>query len=62
MYFVLVERSVVYVYMCACNDAILLVAMVFMISLVISNKLLAVAFQWFFLSFEPSDITSYYIL
>ena len=31
--------------------------MVFMMSLVISNKLLAVAFRWLFLSFEPSDIT-----
>ena len=57
MYFVLGERSVVYICMCACNYAILLVAMVFMISLVISIKLLAVAFRWLFISFEPSDIT-----
>ena len=43
--------------MCIYNDAILLVAMVFMMSLVISNKLLMAAFQLFSTSFEPSDIT-----
>ena len=41
------------------NDAILMhmVAMVLLMSLVISNKLLVVGFQLFFTSFEPSDIT-----
>ena len=41
------------------NDAILMhmVAMVFMMSLMISNKLLVVAFRLFFTSFEPSDVT-----
>ena len=41
------------------NDAILMhmVAMVFMMNLVVSNKLLVVAFRLFFTSFESSDIT-----
>ena len=50
-------HSVVYVCMCACNDAILSVATVFMIILMISNKQFAVAFRCLFTSFEPSDIT-----